>query len=58
MWSLHYVDDDTAEEIEKVIRLVDAKVNGKLPVMEHIHKGDVRPLLHRAEGDAQQAGAY
>lgn len=43
MCGRYYVDDDTAEEIEKVIRLVDAKVNGKLPVMEHIHKGDVRP---------------
>ena len=43
MCGRYYVDDDTAEEIEKVIRLVDAKVNGKLPVMEHIHIGDVRP---------------
>ena len=43
MCGRYYVDDDTAEEIEKVIRLVDAKVNGKLPVMEHIHKGDVTP---------------
>ena len=33
MCGRYYVDDDTAEEIEKVIRLVDAKVNGKLPVM-------------------------
>ena len=43
MCGRYYVDDDTAEEIEKVIRLVDAKVNGKLPVMEHIHRGDVHP---------------
>ena len=27
MCGRYYVDDDTAEEIEKVIRLVDAKVN-------------------------------
>ena len=25
---------------------------------QRVHKGDVRPLLHRGEGDAQQAGAY
>ena len=37
------MDDDTVEEMEKVIRLVNAKVNGKLPVMEDIHRGDVRP---------------
>ena len=43
MCGRYYVDDDTAEEIEKVIRLVDAKVKGKLPVMAHNHKGDVRP---------------
>ena len=43
MCGRYYVDDNTAEEIEKVIRLVDAKANGKLPVVEHIHRGDVRP---------------
>lgn len=54
MCGRYYVDDDTVEEMEKVIRLVNAKVNGKLPVMEDIHRGDVRPsevapvLLKRA----------
>ena len=43
MCGRYYVDDDTVEEMEKVIRLVNAKVNGKLPVMEDIHRGDVRP---------------
>ena len=43
MCGRYYVDDNTAEEIEKVIRLVEAKANGKLPVVEHIHRGDVRP---------------
>lgn len=49
MCGRYYVDDDTAKEIERVIRLVDAKVNGsKIPengMYVDIHPSDIAPVL-------------
>lgn len=49
MCGRYYVDDDTTKEIERVIRLVDAKVNGsKIPenrIHMDVHPSDIAPAL-------------
>ena len=49
MCGRYYVDDETAEEIEKVIRLVDAKVHNRtdLTMLQagDIHPADLAPVI-------------
>lgn len=49
MCGRYYVDDETAEEIEKVIRLVDAKVHNRADLTmlqaDDIHPADLVPVI-------------
>ena len=52
MCGRYYVDDETAREIERIIRMADEKVRNKAPVniqAKDVHPTDIAPILTASE---------